>query len=433
MNRFNQKLKKHDPKPSKSGFKPRLPNKRKNVEQPKVKKTPAAKLPRSLLDSWEQCLIANGRFPKGTRKSEEGNFKLIRKLILGELDSVFQLSESIKKGEQQRVEQFLKTKKGLVSYLLSEHLDQILSAYLLTERVGRKWRWKQLFNHFTSFEITDWTSGTGACAATWADLLIRNKADQEALKVKLIEPNSMLLDGALQIFKKLAPDAKVHGLKKHHDKQQAASNPSELKIHLLGFSWPQFKYDKKAQNAFIKQLEQDLSNNTPSIVSLQDSSSSEAARVLMLLRDELVSMGYKAVYPCPAAAVSCPMLMEEKDWCYSEFDYEPTFVQKSLQKELRNGKPVAKSAAFVFASPKLLELSMPNLGTARVVGRPTKKTKTPVKKPAPREFEYLMCTDKGLQKFPSNITQSRIARRGWDMDLPDEKKPKSQAKKPAKG
>ncbi|NRA46304.1 MAG: hypothetical protein HRU09_15230 [Oligoflexales bacterium] len=431
MNRFYQNTKKTNAKPStsKANGKPSSmrTNSRPNKPESRSKrvalnkpKTLAPKLPRSLLASWEQFLIANGRFPKGTRKTEENNFKLIRKLILGEADSIYTLNESIGKGEQHRLESFLKTKKGLIAYLLSEHLDHLLNCYLLTERVGRKWRWKQVISQFPSFKITDWASGTGACAETWLDLLLRNKADEKQIQVNLLEQNPMLLEGSVQILNFMAPEAKVSGLKRPFDYKPTSANSQELSIHSLGFSWPYFKYNKKALTSFLDQLDHEVSEKKSSIISLIDRPTPESSRALMQLRDELINMGYQAVYPCPSGVAACPMLLEEKDWCYSEFDYEPTFIQKTFQRELRLDKPMAKSSAFLFASPKLLERSTPSIGTARVVGRPKQKTDSKSKKSVQRDFDYLMCTSKGLEKQPSSITQSKIARRGWDMHLPEQ-------------
>ena len=416
MNSFNQAIKKNSSKVTRFDKKARTGIR--SGGSPKTK-TSATKLPRSLLTSWEQCLISNGRFPRGTRKTQENSLNLIRKLILGEADSVYKLNECINKGEVHRLDSFLKTKKGLVSYLLSAHLDQLLNNFHLLERVGRKWKWKNVLNQFESFKITDWASNTGASTGVWVDLLLRNKTAQERIELNLLEPNSMFLEGALEILKCLAPNAKTQTSKKMFVQADKSQTPGQLNIHSLSFTWPYFKYNKKDLAAFIKNVNSEILENRASIISLLDVPASESARELMYLRDQLVSLGYKAVYPCPAGTASCPMLLEAKDWCYSEFDYEPTFIQKTLHKELGIQKPIAKSAAFLFASPKLLELCEPSWGTARVVGRPKKKGDANAKKSSNHEFEYLMCTEEGLKKYPSKLTHSRIARRGWDMHLPD--------------
>ncbi|MFK7826801.1 MAG: hypothetical protein AB8G05_21845 [Oligoflexales bacterium] len=416
MNRFSQATKKSSSRTSKSEA---SSNRDKSTKSPR-KKAPATKLPRSLLSGWENCLITNGRFPKGTRKTQENSLYLIRKLIQGEIESIIQLGESMDKGEIHRLDAFLKTKKGLVSYLLSAHLDQLLNSFHLLERVGRKLKWKLLISQFKSFKITDWASGTGACAGTWVDILLKNKTAQENIEINLLERNPMLLEGGLEILNTLAPNSKAKGFKslfRQIDKLQTPED--ELNIHSLGFTWPYFKYNKKDLSAFLQQMKDDTQDNKATLISLLDIPSAEAARELMNLRDQLVSIGYRAIYPCPASTSSCPMLLKEKDWCYSEFDYEPTFLQKTLHKELRVQKPMAKSAAYLFASPKLLEVCSPSPGTARVVGRPKKKTDPKIKKSSHQDFEYLMCTESGLQKYPSHLTHSRIARRGWDMHLPD--------------
>lgn len=382
--------------------------------QKKVK-SPATKIPRQLLEAWEQCLIANGRFPKGTKKNEENSFKLIRKLILGESDSIYQVNEACTKGELHKMQALLRTKKGLISFLLSGHLDQLLNSYQLVERVGRKWKWKQLFQHFDSFEISDWMSGTGACADVWLHLLLQSKASQDRINIKLIDDNQMLLDGAVQILEKIAPRATINRYSRASIMEIKTGNAKELKLHSLGFAGPKLKYDKKTLKTFLNQLKLDLSQQQASIVSLLDIPCAEAARELMHLRDEIVGMGFQAIYPCPAAVDTCPMLLQAKDWCYSEFDYEPTFLQKSLQKELRISQPLAKSSAFLFASPKALEISSPSASTARVVGRPRLKSKNNTANTD--DFQYLMCTEKGLDKFPSSMTKTRIARRGWDMHI----------------
>jgi hypothetical protein len=139
------------------------------------------------------------------------------------------------------------------------------------------------------------------------------------------------------------------------------------------------------------------------ILLILEPASQTFASAAMDLRDELTTLGYQPLYPCPSAA-ACPMRPLSRDWCYSEGLWQQPKIMQTLDKSIGINRQYLSGALLAFASPSVATALRPAAAPAVIVGRPERAGlrlaagKRSTAPSAPTAFDYLLCTGEALRK-----------------------------------
>lgn len=362
----------------------------------------------ALIDAWSQALIALGRFPAGTRKTETSPFELVKLLARAERASIMELRETFTLERSQISKRLLSNKKQLVGYLLGFHLANAARLELTLGRVRGTWKIDGLLRQASAISISDIGCGAGAMAQSWLAYLQGCKVDTSKIAVQLFDSNQILLNTAKDIITYMDAAPELHSVKcAIEDLRLELPNDDTLAIYSIGYVWNELTKNQKGQRNLQKFFTGLAKQAGKSIISLVEPASQHQSRATMELRNDLVAAGFVPLYPCPHAE-PCPMLERSRDWCYSEFKWTRPRIQEQIDLLTEADRLMLAASAFVFASPAAAA-AMASEGERKpiVVGRPVRKTYAKVK----REFDYLLCNkDAVLTKDEADPTKIPLRR-----------------------
>jgi len=116
----------------------------------------------------------------------------------------------------------------------------------------------------------------------------------------------------------------------------------------------------------------------------------------MQFRDEIVDLGYTALYPCPKSEL-CPMLKRSRDWCFSEAYWQVPEIQARIDRLIPTDRRKLNVTAFGFFNGTI---EMPKTPPKVIVGRPTKAAKGKERQQRGPGYELLICNGDSLEKRP---------------------------------
>jgi ribosomal protein RSM22 (predicted rRNA methylase) len=287
----------------------------------------------------------------------------------------------------------LSTKPNVLAYLLGFHVPNALRLMACLQRVEQRWSLKPLLKDYKGLNVWDFGCGSGAFSQL---VLAEFGPFFEEKRVYLYDTNSLLLNVAKEFHEHLQTQIPaLQNLKTYARKVSLSElntsphvDDQTLTIANLGYVWNELSKNPRAKSkvySFFKHL---VKENTPALIFILDPAHSQASRVMMETRNDLVEMGLKTIYPCPHDQ-PCPMLARSKDWCYSEFSLSGIPHETAYMDQLLGIKrTIFASSAYVFATPAAHSKLVANQEhSAVVVGRPHKVEE--------KGFTYLLCEEKG--------------------------------------
>lgn len=283
--------------------------------------------------------------------------------------------------------------KSTAAYLLGFHLPNMIRTMKTWQRLEERGNLQEIFQD-QSFEgkvqIIDLGCGTGAIAQATALTLREFGFHKDRIKAIGYDRNGRFLDAFRYGFRDILPSANVSASKLDFIKFSPAKlqiEKDDLTILTLGYTWNEMVHNKAIAKKMLSLIQKVLTS-TRGLLFLLEPANQTPARQVMELRDTLTSAG-QILYPCQGS-FSCPMLLKNKDWCYSEFDWKPPRTITFLDKRLGIDRHRLKTSALIASSQHLSQTYGSSSHKSTVVGRPLNKLGKP---------ELLLCNEKGLNKI----------------------------------
>ncbi len=376
---------------------------------PKLAKSQSVNLSPEVLNSWKQAVVKMARL-KGatTKRSDFTTDELLTAVMKQESRGALDLWEIFTKERGQLSKGLLSGKPETLSYVIGFHLVNVARAQLLFKRANERYRLKEYFQGLkTPLTWYDLGSGSGALTHAAYDYFIRHIKDLSKVTCHLYDVTGTLLDAA----KLLMGDAplKTHKLSLESLELSKFKGKSTGGDHWfsLGYVWNELKRNPAARSKILK-LFATFSSERTGIVILEPATQ-DISREAMELRDQLCTMGYIPLYPCPHNT-PCPMLNLSRDWCYSEGHWQRPHVMTRLDQYLKIDRSQVSGTMMLFVSKSLYEsLAVRSEIQNVIVGRPVRKD-SKAKIPS---FDYLLCEKDGDdlslgKKSPENSEAPRL-------------------------
>jgi len=366
------------------------------------------KLVPHVMEDWQRALLELARI-KGLERDQTPHDK-IKAILKQELKNIRQLWEAFTVERSQLPRYLLDPKKQSVAYLSGFHLPNLARFQGMLERLNMRFSWPKLLSHPDQIRVMDWGCGTGALSHGLSLFLKKYKVPDHQLSWSIIDQHGAFLDTTKMLLLYQRPKLKIRSSKGQLESlisrvmpktEDEAPNEKTLQILLIGYVWNELKTNprarKKMEEAFIHLADQ------PCLIFLVEPGNQHPARQAMEVRNFLVENNWQALYPCPTKAIGCPMLENNRDWCYSEFTWQRPPLVKNLDDRLEINHEKLSTSCYAFASPSAMawiknaDWAQP---AAVVVGRPTQR----VIKGAPQpqtfgpKFDYLSCEGTSLNK-----------------------------------
>lgn len=366
------------------------------------------KLSTATMHAWQSACLEHARL-RGVPAELPPQTKL-EKLLVQEQNNLLQLWEAFTTQRADLQRYLADPKKQASVYLLGFHLANqariqgILRRWM--QRLGPNA--KQLLTSSPQ-KIFDLGCGTAAMSLGWLETMKRlPEATTTLQNLTLIDSRGAFLDVARSLLTHYNPEITAQTLKLDLQVLQTQrlltdqDNSGSLQIGLLGYVWNELHRSKKAQQR-IDELVHTMADKRSILVFLEPANQ-QLARQSMELRDQLVGLGYVPQYPC-VAATPCPMLQRNRDWCYSELQWQQPGIAKKLDKILKTERQTLSTSGYVFISRSLIE----QFGSASakqdhqpnqvVVGRPVTKQGKGTK-----QFNYLLCDGHSIESKSTQPT-----------------------------
>jgi hypothetical protein len=223
---------------------------------------------------------------------------------------------------------------------------------------------------------------------------------QLALAIELVDKNQAFLDVAIHGHKGLLGEEQEIVTRRQKLDEYLSRELTQGPIagpvwYQLGYVWNEIVANPRTTQLLLRYLAAGLQQGRR-IITLVEPANQDLARGAMELREELLQMGYRVLYPCPHSE-SCPMLERSRDWCYSEFAWERPPLMRTIDRLLEIDRQRIGCSAYLFVSPDLeqnLLVRRPGTSQEIVVGRPL----LPRGRDPRRDFDYLLCSPDGLGK-----------------------------------
>ncbi|MFW7381242.1 MAG: small ribosomal subunit Rsm22 family protein [Oligoflexus sp.] len=374
------------------------------MKQNRTNSTASLKLIPHVVDDWQRALMEVARI-KGLERDLSPHDK-IKVILKQELKNIRQLWEAFTVERSEMPRYLLDPKKQSVAYLAGFHLPNLLRFQGLLERVGSRMNWPKLLSQVNHLHVTDWGCGTGALSHGWSLFLKKHKVADERLTWSLIDQHGAFLDTTKLLLRMQRPKLEIQSGKGRLEAligkmlHAATEQKPDLHVILMGYVWNELQDNPRAR----RKVEESLMKlaDQPCLIFLLEPGNQFPARQAMELRDLLVETQWQALYPCPKAA-NCPMLENNRDWCYSEFTWNRPPLVTMLDERLEINHEKISSSCYCFASPSAMTL-INKAGYQSpeevVVGRPTPRRKPleAKKKAFGPKFEYLICAGERLIK-----------------------------------
>lgn len=364
---------------------------------------PEVKLPPRLVDAWRETLIKFSKLPTGTSPKDENRNALAGRILVSQSSDIAHLWEIFTTERGDLTRNLLSTKRLAAAYLGGFHLANAARVQLLLERTEKRTNIKNaLIKHRGHIVWNDFGCGTGAVAQTIANKLISWRKEIQA-DFHLTDTTSTLLDIAEAATKSAAPTFKVLKHKKFIEdtdlETMLRGQDDTLFGYSLGYVWNELKKNKRAQKHLLDLFTGHITQKQDALIVVMEPANQVIARDAMMLRNNLVALGYVPIYPCPTAN-ACPMLDRTRDWCFSEGTWLSPPLMQTIEKNLGIDRSRFSTAAYMFASPKLAGQIMPAGKMSPItVGRPQKISEKGLQI---RGIELLICDGKTLSKKPGS-------------------------------
>jgi len=369
------------------------------------------KLSTALVNAWRETLIKVSKLPPGTNPKDENRNALAGRILATQSSDISHLWETFTTERGELIKNLLSTKRMAAAYLGGFHLANAARVQMLLDRSEKRSNLKNvIIKHGGHLVWNDFGCGTGAIAQTIAAKIISWKPDIAA-DFHLTDTTSTLLDIAELATKSSAPSFKVL---KHKKAIEATSIETMIKGkdhtlfgYSLGYVWNELKKNNRAQSHLLELFTQHITQKHDVLIVILEPANQIIARDAMSLRNELVTLGYHPVYPCPSSK-KCPMLERSRDWCFSEGSWTSPLLMQNIEKNLGIDRSRFSTSAYLFASPTLSgKILPPGKNPPVVVGRPQKISEKglPI-----RGFEMLLCDGDKLSKKPGSTGKNFLMR-----------------------
>ncbi len=247
---------------------------------------------------------------------------------------------------------------------------------------------KRITEAYPKIFVEDFGCGTGAISESLVSIFKRQKLTNTFIW-HLSDQNNGFLDMAKKSLGRLVTPNFI--MRSHQGKMNELLSKSKinkdeniLTIDLWGYVLNELMMDPRQIGHFKKRLTD--KKNTPYLIFILEPARETEARNLLTLRDDIVSLGYTPIYPCPNFKNSpCPLNAMGKDWCYSEFEDTRDRLFIAMEDMVGIKRAKITSTSFVFASKSFIEkMQIPvSTDTKVIVGYPTSKDQ--------KSFEELLC------------------------------------------
>ena len=257
------------------------------------------------------------------------------------------------------------------AYFYAFHLANAARFQGLLERLEQKFDLESFFKAHATLKLNEIGSSTAPASSLLFERYHRSAKD----KIVLFDKNRKSLGLATEMFENARVLAKRAVYPQDISfKRELSSEQGTLNIFI--FSFVLNEWQDTVKKKFLRDLESVKSSNT--LIFIMEPAHEKFARDFMELRDELVSKKLYALYPCPKALQSCPMLERKSDRCFSEFEWDRPREVRYLDKYLKINRSKVASSAYVFATEicynKLKKCKAQSAHEKTLVGFPFEKT-----------------------------------------------------------
>ncbi len=382
---------------------------------PKPSNPDALKLSTDLLKGWRRSLIKLGKVPRGFNKKAAASDQIIDALIRESRSDVAQLW-SIFNQERSQIGQYLNSpKREVIAYLLGFHLPNIARYQAMLIRSHQRHQLFDGFKNFSHIHLVDLGCGTGALTLGMLDLISRFKATPKSVTIDLVDRQKEFLNSAKAIieenFSHLPNKRIITGrlfVKEYAEKLLAQDfDKSSCIVIQLGYLLNEIQRNPKEMKALCMMIEQLIKKQLAFAVTSIDSSVPSHAKFMMNFREFCRDQGLQTVYPCNHNN-PCPMFKDDRDWCYSESEWQPPREQLAIDKYLDIERRRLGSSSYMLVSPQLLDITWIKQPSQVIVGRPTAQSNGKSHK----VFHYLLCSNKALEKSKQQPHSNKYQLRG---------------------
>lgn len=382
-----------------------------------------------IVQSWRQALLSRARLPKGMNPKTHDISRLIHTVIRSEAKEVGRLWSIFNQEREELSRHLLSEKRSAVAYLLGFHLANAARAQMVLSRAhGRSPLRRFLQSLKGQIQWHDLGCGTGALAQVVMHDLVKTGVAPQAITMHLSDISGTLLDTAREVFEASgwSDSLRTHKypLEKLSPLRLAPEGETKLMGYSLGYVWNELSRNKAAREKLLRVFEQRLEENHPTLILVLEPATEDLARDAMALREHLVGVGYKVLYPCPESG-PCPMLKRSRDWCYSEATWEVPRDLKKLDEMLDMDRSRLSGVGYLLASKDMVSqmetLSSSGSGKGSLKGHTAATPSAPIVVGRPvrttgRGFDYLLCQAGELTKAPGGGEET-VALRG--LPLPE--------------
>jgi SAM-dependent methyltransferase len=221
--------------------------------------------------------------------------------------------------------------------------------------------------------VVDLGCGTGAVTQAVLNSL-RDKTDK--ISVELFDRSRHLLACAKDILGNLNPQAEIRGAAAALEESPLyklspkwAASPAGLTIFCFGFVWNEIGGNRKAAQQVQRTLDFWFKSKEPVWVLICEPAAEDGARATMGIRNFFVEDGWHVFYPCPKS-LQCPMTRDNRDWCYSEFEFPKPKELIDVEKILKVSRRTLGGSAYLFLNPAARGAASHQSATTVVVGHP---------------------------------------------------------------
>ncbi|MBP6217837.1 MAG: hypothetical protein KA436_04545 [Oligoflexales bacterium] len=379
-------------------------------------------IPKNYTESWRRLLL---KLSPHHVKDPDNFERSLQHLLRKESESIKDLRATFNERRETISPKLLSTHKKIFTYLLGFHLPNATRLLGTWQRLEERWDLSALLPRkpkakaSTNSEevpppprllLWDFGAGSGAMSQLLYSLL---KPHFEETRAYLYDSNSLLLEAAKDFFAfykeldkpkhpkdtDLEPHLRIYPRKV--PLQELNTRPSisdsDLVMVCLGYIWNELSSNSKARGKILEFIVELQRGGKKALIFLIEPGRDFTARAAMMLRDELVDMGLKVLYPCPHDQ-PCPMLLRSKDWCYSEFPSQVLPKEAQLvDKHVSMERSLLAASTYVFATDAAYKQLGPSKSAKKevIVGRPLLDQDT-------RSYEDLLCSPEGelLKKEP---------------------------------
>ncbi len=296
-------------------------------------------------------------------------------------------------------------KKQALSYLLGWHLPNILRTNMLLTRMNQRQPITEMLDTSKNTHIIDLGCGTGAIGAEIIRYLKSVGFSDQKLSTSLYDNRGAFLDVARFFNESANPKIKVSTIKGDLKQRFNFENLSKFYnteedqfVIVMGYVWNEISSDKRSVEKILKTIESLNKRNSKVCILVLEPGNEAQSFEAMRLRDHLVHSEFQVAYPCPGNYM-CPLLEEEKDWCFSTEQVSKPNELKLLDKLLGVNHGKIHSSAYGFYSKSFAPVKK-NVGKI-AVGFPVIDKKI-------NFFEVMTCSENGIKKVSPKKTDVRL-------------------------